>query len=336
MHRALVDVSPRLLDFKTNEAYYQRIVARYMKFCSDHSTDLDAAFASLSIHAPKDNSSSTSAPVPKSSPTPTPTPSTTTQRYIPPALRNATRPPTSLNAPSAPAPTSPDPSHAPTSVAELQTLLLSLRKLREALLSSHRIDAFAQRAHIFSIRLAILAMHPVSYEHSLSYLLNTIHPVTPLPLSELAEFTTYAILDAACRSEEYEEAYFFRRNAAEEFGYSDRHVDAILKALVHQNAILFWKTRRKVDGYQKRLLDFAEERVSRTALKVIGRSYMGTPVKWVESCAGGGEKNWDQLVEEHNIGWAKAGDWVTVRKVSKKVVGGEKAVGKEGIASANS
>jgi hypothetical protein len=139
--------------------------------------------------------------------------------------------------------------------------------------------------------------------------------VTPLPPSELAEFTTYLILDMACRSHDLSAAYLLRHNAARTFGYSDRHVDAILDALAHGNYVKFWRERRSVDGYVKRLLGFAEEGMRKGALKCLGRGYLGCPVGWVEESAGMG---WEELVEKEKIGWEREGSWVVIRKVVRK------------------
>src|SRR3954454_1046994 len=72
-------LSCRLLELKTQEAYYNKIVARYMQFCTHHSKDLESAFACLSV----DDSPSSSPDAAQNSSTPHSVP--TSLRLLPPS-----------------------------------------------------------------------------------------------------------------------------------------------------------------------------------------------------------------------------------------------------------
>jgi hypothetical protein len=245
-----------------------------MKFCASHPSgeSLEAAFHSLDI-----NPTSTS-----TTPTPTPlNPAKVQQHHV----------------------TQEQPQ-------EMSTILMAMRKLREALVSSHRIDAFAQRVYTFQIRAAILCKHLETYHPALQYLLYKIHPKTPLSRPELQEFASYLILDAACRQGEFVDAYRLRKG----YGIRDRKIDAVLKALVHDDWVLFWRTRRAVDGYQRCLMSWAEEGVRLHALKCLGRSYMMVDKSFVERSA---EKSWDELVEKDKVGWMLREDGVVVIRKPK-------------------
>ncbi|KAH0369306.1 hypothetical protein KCU65_g3425, partial [Aureobasidium melanogenum] len=261
----------RLADLKTQEAYFERIVARYMKFCASHASGetLEAAFHNLDI-----NSSST---------TPTPTPLNTAKPQQP----------TTQEAPQ-----------------EMSMILMAMRKLREALVSCHRVDAFAQRVYTFQIRAAILCRHLETYHPALQYLLYKIHPRTPLSRPELQEFASYLVLDLACRQGEFVDAYRLRRG----YGIRDRKVDAVLKALVHDDWVLFWRTRRAVDGYQRCLMSWAEDGMRLHALKCLGRSYMMVDKAFAERSA---ERSWDELVERDKVGWILRDDGVVVIRKPK-------------------
>ncbi|KAK6003582.1 hypothetical protein QM012_009353 [Aureobasidium pullulans] len=261
----------RLADLKTQETYFERIVARYMKFCASHPSGetLEAAFHNLDL-----DSSST---------TPTPAP---------------------LNATQPQQPTSQEPPQ------EMSMILMAMRKLREALVSCHRVDAFAQRVYTFQIRAAILCRHLETYHPALQYLLYKIHPRTPLSRPELQEFASYLILDVACRQGEFVDAYRLRKG----YGIRDRKVDAVLKALVHHDWVLFWRTRRAVDGYQRCLMSWAEDGMRLHALKCLGRSYMMVDKAFVERSA---ERSWDELVERDKVGWILRDDGVVVIRKPK-------------------
>ncbi|KAG9662998.1 hypothetical protein KCU95_g3813, partial [Aureobasidium melanogenum] len=262
----------RLADVKTQETYFERIVARYMKFCASHPSGetLEAAFHNLDI-----NSSST-----------TPTP----------ASFNAAKP-----------------QHQPTTQEppqEMSVILMAMRKLREALVSCHRVDAFAQRVYTFQIRAAILCRHLETYHPALQYLLYKIHPRTPLSRPELQEFASYLLLDLACRQGEFVDAYRLRKR----YGIRDRKVDAVLKALVHDDWVLFWRTRRAVDGYQRCLMSWAEDGMRLHALKCLGRGYMMVDKAFVERSA---ERSWDELVKRDKVGWILREDGVVVIRKPK-------------------
>ncbi|KAI4762813.1 hypothetical protein E4T52_17407 [Aureobasidium sp. EXF-3400] len=261
----------RLADLKTQETYFERIVARYMKFCASHPSGetLEAAFHNLDI-----NSSSTA---------PTPAPLSAAK----PQHTTTQEPP-----------------------QEMSIILMAMRKLREALVSCHRVDAFAQRVYTFQIRAAILCRHLETYHPALQYLLYKIHPRTPLSRPEVQEFASYLVLDLACRQGEFVDAYRLRKG----YGIRDRKVDAVLKALVHDDWVLFWRTRRAVDGYQRCLMSWAEDSMRLHALKCLGRSYMMADKAFVERSA---ERSWDELVERDKVGWIMREDGVVIIRKPK-------------------
>ena len=84
-----------------------------------------------------------------------------------------------------------------------------------------------------------------------------------------------------------------------EFEHRDRKVNAVLRALVHDDWVRFWRVRRAVDGYQRAIMEFAVERVRMHALKCIGRGYLVADKKFVERT---GNAKWEQLVDE-GVGW---------------------------------
>jgi hypothetical protein len=193
---------------------------------------------------------------------------------------------------------------------EMSIILMAMRKLREALVSCHRVDAFAQRVYTFQIRAAILCRHLETYHPALQYLLYKIHPRTPLSRPEVQEFASYLVLDLACRQGEFVDAYRLRKG----YGIRDRKVDAVLKALVHDDWVLFWRTRRAVDGYQRCLMSWAEDSMRLHALKCLGRSYMMVDKAFVERSA---ERSWDELVERDKVGWIMREDGVVIIRKPK-------------------
>ncbi|OQO10552.1 hypothetical protein B0A48_03850 [Cryoendolithus antarcticus] len=235
-----------------------------MRFCASSGTgeDLEAAFTNLSINPAVPSKRNDNDPA------------------------DSTRPPLSHR----PSAQSAHPS------SDLPNILLAMRKMREGIVASHRTDAFAQRVYIFIIQAAILTRQWEAYQAPLLHLLNHIHPRTPLSPTELRDFVDYRILDLACRQNDLSGAYAVKL----EFGQRSRRVDAVLKALVSDDWVRFWRIKRVVDGYQRALMEFAEERMRMHVLKCIGRSYLSVEKGFMERAA---SAKWEILVKECGVGW---------------------------------
>jgi hypothetical protein len=197
------------------------------------------------------------------------------------------------------------------SIDELATVLQALRKLREAITASTRTDVFARRAYYFNIHVAILCHDWESYVPALHSLLNTLHPRNPLPPHDLRDFVGLQILDQACRQSDHAGA----RATKVLYNYSDRRVEAVMRALVADDWISFWRMRKSVDGYQRSVMEWADGRVRVHALKCLGRAYMRADRRFVERCA---EREWDELVRD-GVGWELVdGDKVVIQKPKGK------------------
>lgn len=273
----------RLNDFKAQESFYKLIIDRYMQLCArSDGEQLDKLFAQVSRNL-------------VITPKPTPAPARPANNNISSSKRD---------------PTDREPN------AELSLILAAMRKLREAIVATHRRDSFAQRAYIFIIHSSLLVRHFESYHPALLYLLNTIHAQTPLPETEHREFLGYHILDLACRQRDLTAAYTVKVNHA----YSDRRVDAVLKALATDNWYRFWRMKRVVDGRQAKLLEWAEEDMRLHVLKCLGRSHMHADREFVERSTGA---KWEDLVKNNGCGWEwnEEKDVIVIRKPKVKAGG---------------
>ncbi|EUC35107.1 hypothetical protein COCCADRAFT_35331 [Bipolaris zeicola 26-R-13] len=278
----------RLNDFKTQETYFNRIIERYMKLCALNREELDNLFAS----ATDTQNSEASFKLTSSFS------SLSLSKHAPPEYQNTKPPPTTTTtAPSAHP--IPQKAFAP-SIQELETVLSSLRKLREAITASSRSDSFALRAYTFAIHVSILCHDWASYLPSLLSLLNIIHPRNPLPPSTLHEFVGLLILDQACRQSDFSGA----RQTKLQYGYKDWRVEAVLRALVADDYVGFWRVRRAVDGYQRSVMEWADGNMRVHALKCLGKAYLSADRPFVERTT---ERRWEELVQE-GVGWELSAD----------------------------
>ncbi|CAI6339977.1 unnamed protein product [Periconia digitata] len=256
----------RLNDFRTQEFYFHKILERYMRLCAINEKQLGTLFASISQALNHDFLASLHLPTPPTSAATLNDPRTPTAPFTSPPL------------------------------TELSTVLAALRKLREAITASGRKDAFARRAYFFGAHAGILCKDWESYLPALTSLLTVIHrPEAPLSAPDLKEYVGLLILDQACRQGNLALAHETRVK----FAYRDRRVEGVLKALVADNWVAFWKLKRAVDGYQRSVMEFAEKEVRLHALKCLGRGYMSVDRRFVEKCA---DREWAELVKE-GVGW---------------------------------
>lgn len=250
-----------------------------MKFCASSSggEDLEHAFASLSIKSP--------------------------------TVNDAQPPPANA---SGQASSRPPMHHRPSATDrpnDLPNILMAMRRLREGILGSRRRDSFAQRAYMFIAQASILTRSWESYQPTLLHLVHDIHAHTPLATLELRDFIGYMILDLACRQNELVQAYALKV----QFAHQDRKVAAVLKALVHDDWPRFWRIRRAVDGYQRALMGFAEERMRLHVLKCLGRSYLNADKVFVERST---DAKWEELTNS-GVGWQLQDNGVVVIRKPK-------------------
>ena len=271
----------RLLDLKTQERYYTKIVDRYMSFCSNagRGDELLRRLASLTLHGP-------------------------TARELP-ALDQPRA------APWCGATHAVDGASDAQYQNDLSVLIMSMRKLREGIVASKRTDDFAAQAYLFCIRLSILVKHTESYHPALLYLLRHMHTTRPLTKIDLQEFAGYLVLDLACRQRDLAQAYAVRLH----YALRDSKVDAILSALAHDNYHRFWRVKRSVDGHKAKLMELAEGSVRIQALKCLGRTYFNVDVGFLADVT---NASWSQLVSEHRVGWELDGENVVIRKPKSK------------------
>ncbi|TGZ81437.1 hypothetical protein EX30DRAFT_331006 [Ascodesmis nigricans] len=263
----------RLKDHRNQEQYHKHITKKYLSFCatSGGPDSLESDFAALSL-------------TPVSRPASSHHPS---QR--PEASKNVV--------------------YNDARNAELTSILLSMRKLREGITASRRIDAFAVDVFKQHIRAAILVQQIESYHSALLHLLYEFHALNPLNPADLQEFASYLMLHHAARMEDYTAAYAVRN----EFAVGERRILQVVSALVHGNWWSWRVARNKVDQYVGRLMDFAEERMRALMLKSIGATYFKVERKWLEIVAG---MDWEKLRAQFEVGWEldAATGMVTVRR----------------------
>jgi hypothetical protein len=189
----------------------------------------------------------------------------------------------------------------------MSTLMMAMRKLREGIVASNRIDDFAIQAYIFCIRLSILVKHMESYHPAILHLLKKMHPIQALTNTELQEFAGYLVLDLACRQNDLAQAFSVRY----QYRLHDSKVDAVLQSLAHDNYFLFWRVKRSVDGHKSKLMEFAEDEMRKQTLKCLGRAYLSIDKPSLEHYT---HSSWSSLCMDYGVGWQLESNKVVIRK----------------------
>ncbi|KAI9893419.1 MAG: hypothetical protein M1814_006716 [Vezdaea aestivalis] len=300
----------RLLDPKTQQQYFQRIQERWLDFCSQASSQ----------------STSSAGPPPQSHVLNSALPS-------PDALTTALQ---ALNLDASASSSSPNSKHR----RSLSIITMSLRKLREALLSNLSKTSAPTSLHhdvyTFSIRFGILTHQPSAFAASLSHLLFVLHPLLPLPTPTLREMRAYYILDLAARQTRYADAFAqlhrtvmsspSSRSRSTSGGGLEASLYALpvsstesraglelpastrplVSAIVHGHYNIFFALLQQADGHTAAVLAPATKRMQEMALKTVGRAYHAIDVGYLQRCLGG------MLVEEakrvFGVGWESAKD----------------------------
>ncbi|KAL8768635.1 MAG: hypothetical protein Q9209_005194 [Squamulea sp. 1 TL-2023] len=188
---------------------------------------------------------------------------------------------------------------------------MAMRKLREAIVASSRMDDFAKMVYCFIIRTTILLAHPESYYPALLHLIRRMQSARLLNNDEVKEYTGYYTLDLACRQHDLVTAFHVRNMSDHRSG----KIDAVLMALVHGNWVLFNKAKGAGDPYEQRLMEWASERMTDNALQCLGKSYVSVGKEYVERCTG---MRWDRLKEEKKVPWQCGGQTIMIKQTMKK------------------
>ena len=190
-----------------------------------------------------------------------------------------------------------------------------MRKLREAIVASARVDEFALSVYSFIIHATILTGHMESYHPALLHLLRNIFPAHDSAIHigiESQVFLGFYILDLACRQDDMGRA----THVAHSYGYRDERVKFLLKAIVRGDWCMYWRQQEGLDKYQKRLCQWRDERMTLHALDCLGASYLHVQKEYVEKMT---RQQWTlEKLKDLMPTWEQEGDMIIMKRIKKK------------------
>lgn len=195
--------------------------------------------------------------------------------------------------------------------AELATIFMAMRKLREAIIATARADDFAPRAYMFIIHAAIMARDFEAYHPAVLYMLYRMHRLQALEQSRLRELVNLHVLDLACRQRDFAAAHA----AMYRFGCTDRTVIRVVDALVHDNWPAFWSVQNSASKYHKYMIQWADDAVRRHALNAIGRGYFTVDSLYLEKSIG---MSWFEAKKCFKLSWETEGEMIIIKRVKAR------------------
>ncbi|ANB14478.1 hypothetical protein AWJ20_2070 [Sugiyamaella lignohabitans] len=180
------------------------------------------------------------------------------------------------------------------------SVLMSLRKLREALLPIEP-DKFTKQVFLFSVRMAVLAGKYQAFIPSVLYILDVIHPVVPLSFDEFRQVALLHVYHTAHFSNDVGTAY----KTLYHYLPDDKRAWTVLQALASNNFVSWVQQKRTEPDLWLRLsLDQNHATMAKNAIPTISKSYMKLHESSIERLLG---LDWNTLTSNPNIGcvWPK-------------------------------
>lgn len=182
---------------------------------------------------------------------------------------------------------------------QVSRCMSSLRKLREGIISSGRLDDFAIEVFETTVRYAILHNHSETYFPAMQYLQKTLYSRRSRGKScrkELGQAKIGELLALhMCSINEYHEALEIGQ-AAKQLG--DWDVTELIRTLMRGNWRKFRELRRHADLLQVHFLDKIAQDFSQSTLARVGAAYLVVDATWLSECCG---EQWKEELRER--GW---------------------------------
>lgn len=187
-------------------------------------------------------------------------------------------------------------------------ILMALRKLREALLSSET-DAFAKRVFLFSVRIAASMGHYQTYIPSIHYLLHRARPLlTPTEMSELATLLSLHLAHFNQHNTKALETYH-------QYKLNDRQLFKALKSWSTGDYFTWVKIyNSECDACKSAVMAMGLPHMMSHLINVIQSSYFTVTKSYLEQHVLPDGVVYDDLVQKYRCQWQLDNDIVIVRK----------------------
>lgn len=194
---------------------------------------------------------------------------------------------------------------------DTSTVLAAMRKLREGLVASSRLDVFSHQVYFFIIYATILIGNFESFHPALLHLIRVIFARSDIAKTQKDEFVGFYILDLACRQGNLRKAFETRHV----YACNDQNINKLLMALVRGDWRLYWKTYEVMNVYQKKLLQASHEMMRQHTINCVSASYLSVRRDFLEEAA---RSPWRDISRLTPKTWELDGEQILVRRIRKK------------------
>lgn len=197
---------------------------------------------------------------------------------------------------------------------KIDSILLSLRKLREALIHTEA-DSFTRNVFLFSIRVSAYIGHYQTYIPSINYLLAPFN-IKNLNHSEKREVATILILHVAHFNRDYGQAirlFFSYLDPSE-----DKKVLRILESYIN-NDYYTWSQlyNSEVDNGISNMMKFGVQAMSRVIVERLSSSYFNISLKELEDTFLPNGITFLYIKETFGVEWKQDGDNLIIKQRTK-------------------
>ncbi|RLV88996.1 hypothetical protein JA1_005407 [Spathaspora sp. JA1] len=190
----------------------------------------------------------------------------------------------------------------------MDSILLSVRKLREALLYS-KPTPFHKKVFLFSLRLAAIMGHYQTYIPSINYLLHHNKTQLELTTDEIEEIATLLILHLVHFNQDLSRAidvYF-------KYVPSNKPLFDIIQAWIHHDFVKWFHLMSiQGDPYKLAIMKLGKDKMIKWLIASIGVSMYRVDKKWLEMEICSGEINVENLLTKFGSTWRVEEDGMVV------------------------
>jgi hypothetical protein len=193
--------------------------------------------------------------------------------------------------------------------SQIATIEMSLRQLREAILTLHpseTVDIF-----IYSAKVSSLFGNQAAYLPALTQIVSVIHPELGLDEAQFAPVFELYVLHLVHVADAIVEVF----DLLGEYTPPQNPLWDLVRAWVEKD---YLRWRKYYDGEtdlaKKKMMSKGELTMAREALTRIGSSYLGIPIEDLEAALG---MNWERIVDDLGCSWRKEGSAIVIKERRK-------------------
>lgn len=199
----------------------------------------------------------------------------------------------------------------PDKAVSMDSILTSLRKLREALIHT-TVDDFSKEVFLFSIRISVNVQHYQTYIPSINFLLG----LNKLTKEETKEVASILVLHVLHFNQEYNFSIrlFYKYLDPE----TDQKVLSVIRSYMANDYYTWTKLyNEEVGSAASAMMRYGIKRMVQVIVECLSSSYFSMDVRELEKLLPNGV-TYETITKEHKLMWQKEGNNIVIRQRAKR------------------